>query len=169
MRPYICIDLSLSEQLVHLSAAAHLVLSLFAEDGTRTKLMPTQLYIDIMIMIKNVYFCIAKAKVDDPEGLFWIILLGTDRLEELFGLLRTMVGSDSNLDMLQLGERITNTVEVSTIFAKYPWWDKPHEGSNFRQHRRKVWRSTIKWITSSPPPGVVMFVFHASFFKPVGD
>jgi hypothetical protein len=125
MHPYICIDLSLSEQLVHLSAAAHLVLSLFAEDGTRTKLMPTQLYIDIMIMIKNVYFCIAKAKVDDPEGLFWIILLGTDRLEELFELLRTMVGSDSNLDMLQLGECITNTVEVSTIFAKYPWWDKP--------------------------------------------
>lgn len=32
--------------------------------------MPTQLYMDIMIMIKNVYFCVAKAKVDDPDGNF---------------------------------------------------------------------------------------------------
>jgi hypothetical protein len=123
--PYVCIDLSLSEQLVHLSAAAHLMLALFAEDKTCTKLMPTQLYIDIMIMIKNVYFCVAKTKVDNPSGSFWIILLGTDRLEELFGILRTMVGNDANLDILQLGDRITNTMEVSAIFAKYPWWDKP--------------------------------------------
>jgi hypothetical protein len=54
--PYICVDLSLSEQLVHLSTATHLLLALFADDKATTKLMPTQLYVDIMIMIKNVYF-----------------------------------------------------------------------------------------------------------------
>jgi hypothetical protein len=79
-----------------------------------------------MIMIKNVYFCVAKCKVDDPEGFFWIIqvLLGTDRLEELFGILRTMVGNDANLDFLQLVSRITGTTEVSNILAKYPQWDR---------------------------------------------
>ncbi|KAJ6552503.1 hypothetical protein B0H10DRAFT_2242107 [Mycena sp. CBHHK59/15] len=55
--------------------------------------LPTLLFTDIMIMIKNVYFSVAKAKKDDPEGRFWLILLGTDRLEELFGILRTMIGT----------------------------------------------------------------------------
>ena len=122
--PYICVDLSLSEQLEHLSAASHLLLGLFSENEATTKLMPTQLYVDIMIMVKNVYFCIAKAKVDNPRGNFWIILLGTDRLEVLFGILRTMVGNDANLDLLQLGLRLTGTTEVSTILAKYPHWDR---------------------------------------------
>jgi hypothetical protein len=122
--PYICVDLSLLEQLVHLSAAAHLLLALWAEDQTGTKLMPTQLYVDIMMMIKNVYFCVAKTKANNPEGNFWIILLGTDRLEILFGILRTMVGNGANLDLLQLGLRLTGTTEVSTILAKYPHWDR---------------------------------------------
>jgi hypothetical protein len=77
-----------------------------------------------MIMIKNVYFCVAKAKIDDPDGHFWIILLGTDRLEVLYGILRTMVGNDANLDILQLGLRLRGTAEVSTILAKYPHWDR---------------------------------------------
>jgi hypothetical protein len=96
---------------------------MWREDNAGRKLMPTRLFLDIMHMIKNVYFCIAKCKVDDPTGKFWIILLGTDRLEELFGILRTMVGNDLNLDLLQLSLRLTGTTEVSTIFARYPQWD----------------------------------------------
>ena len=122
--PYICVDLSLSEQLSHLSAAAFLLLALWQEERTGMKLMPTQLYLDIMHMIKNVYFCVVKCKADNPTGEFWIILLGTDRLEELFGILRTMVGNDTNLDLLQLSLRLTGTTEVSTILAKYPQWDR---------------------------------------------
>jgi hypothetical protein len=87
-------------------------------------MMPTQLYVDMMMMIKNIYFCVAKTKVDDPQGNFWIIQLGTDRLEVLFGILCTMVGNDANLDLLQLGLRLTGTTEVSTILAKYPHWDR---------------------------------------------
>jgi len=120
--PFLCIDLSLSEQLEHLSAAAHLALALYSEAGK--DFIPSELFIDIMIMIKNVYFCVAKCKIDNPEGSFWIILLGTDRLEELFGILRTMVGNDANLDFLQLVSRITGTTEVSNILAKYPQWDR---------------------------------------------
>ncbi|KAF4596881.1 hypothetical protein EYR40_007427 [Pleurotus pulmonarius] len=122
--PYISIDMSLSEQLVHLSAAAHIVLGMLREDNAGSHLMPSQLYLDIMIMIKNAYFCVAKAKVDHPDSQFWIILLGTDRLEVLFGILRTMVGNDANLDTLQLVLRLTGTTEVSTILAKYPEWDR---------------------------------------------
>jgi hypothetical protein len=76
-----------------------------------------------MIMVKNAYFCIAKAKADNPTGEFWIILLGTDWLEELFRILRTMVGNNANLDVLQLISHLAGTTEVSNILAKYPHWD----------------------------------------------
>ena len=120
--PYLCVDLSLSEQIEHLSAAAHLAMALYKLAGK--DFIPTNLYIDLMIMIKNVLFCVAKAKIDDPDGELWIILLGTDRLEELFGILRTMVGNDANLDILQLVCRLAGTTEVSNILAKYPHWDQ---------------------------------------------
>jgi hypothetical protein len=120
--PYLCVELSLSEQLEHLSAAAHLAFVLFRESGK--DFLPTLLFGDFILMVKNTFFCIAKAKVDDPEGFFWLILLGTDRLEELFGILRTMIGNDCNLDILQLTGRITGTTEVSNILAKYPHWDR---------------------------------------------
>lgn len=120
--PYLCVDLSLSEQLEHFSAAAHLALILYRSAGK--EFIPTLLYTDLMIMIKNVFFCVAKAKVDNPQGKFFVVLLGTDRLEELFGILRTMVGNDANLDMWQLASRLTGTTQVSNILAKYPHWDR---------------------------------------------
>jgi hypothetical protein len=116
--PYLCIDLSLSEQIEHLSAAAHLGLALYKL--AEKDFIPTNLYIDVMIMIKNILFCVSKAKVDNPDGEFWIILLGTDRLKELFGILRTMVSNDVNLDILQLVYCLSGTTEISNILAKYP-------------------------------------------------
>jgi hypothetical protein len=120
--PYICVDLSLSEQLEYLSAAAHLSLLLYRK--AKQHFFPTLLYIDIMIMIKNAFFCFAKVKADTPKSKFFLILLGTDRLEALFGILRTMVGNDSNADILQLAVRITGTTEVANILAKRPDWDR---------------------------------------------
>ncbi|KAH6885601.1 hypothetical protein BKA70DRAFT_1377423 [Coprinopsis sp. MPI-PUGE-AT-0042] len=120
--PYLAVELSLSQQLEYLSAAAHIAFALFRHDGK--DFMPSLLYVDIMIMIKNVYFCIAKAKVDTPKGEFFIILLGTDRLEIQFGVLRTIIGTDANLDMLQLGERFGSVIEATDILAERPEWDK---------------------------------------------
>ena len=65
-----------------------------------------------------------KQKVDDPIGKFFLILLGTDRLEDIFGILRTMVGNDSTLDLLQLILRLGGTTEVSAILANHPEWDR---------------------------------------------
>ncbi|TEB26937.1 hypothetical protein FA13DRAFT_1795190 [Coprinellus micaceus] len=96
--PYICINLSITEQLEHLSAASHLALALYKMEGKH--FLPTQLYTDLQLMIKNIFFCVAKAKVDTPEGSFYLIIVGTDRLEETFSDLRMMVGNDANLDCL---------------------------------------------------------------------
>ncbi|KAF6746501.1 hypothetical protein DFP72DRAFT_823118 [Ephemerocybe angulata] len=119
---YLCVDLTLSEQLEHLSAAAHLAFVLYKTAGK--SFIPTLLYIDIIIMIKNVFFCVAKAKVDTPDGLFFIILLGTDRIEIHFGILRTVIGNDCNLDVLQISERAGGVIDIADILATNPDWDR---------------------------------------------
>ncbi|KAL1658019.1 hypothetical protein GGF50DRAFT_68089, partial [Schizophyllum commune] len=121
---YTCVDLTLDEQLEHASSAAHMLLPLFKHNNAKGKFLPTQLLIDLMLMIKNLFFCVAKAKVDRPRSNFYAILLGTDRVETLFGILRTMVGNDSNLDVLQLALRATGTIEVANILANHPEWDR---------------------------------------------
>ena len=125
MTPYICVDLNLDEQLIQLSTAAHLVLYLYSDNLACTKFMPTQSYVDIMLMVINIYFCIAKFKIDTPHGTFYIILLGTDRLELFFGLVRTLVGPDNNVDTMQLGSRASGLTEVAVILARHPEWDRP--------------------------------------------
>ncbi|KAF7369372.1 hypothetical protein MVEN_00265800 [Mycena venus] len=122
--PYVCVDLDLATQLTYLSAAAHLLLDLFAHDNARTSFMPVQTFVNLMIMIKNVFFCVAKTKVDIPDGKFWLILLGTDRLEVLFGLIRSAVGPDSNVDLLQLASRSSGLCEIAVIMALHPEWDR---------------------------------------------
>jgi hypothetical protein len=78
MLPYVCIDLSLEEQLVHLSAVAHLVFHLYRHNSAGIHFMPVQSYLNIILMIKNAFFCIVKAKVDNPASNFYLISLGTD-------------------------------------------------------------------------------------------
>ncbi|KAH8991292.1 hypothetical protein EDB92DRAFT_1995091 [Lactarius akahatsu] len=124
LMPYICVDLSIEDQLEYLSYAAHLALVLYVHDNACSNFIPTALYIDLMIMVKNVFFCVAKAKIDTPNNDFNIILLGTDRLENLFGCLRTIVGNDANVDNYQLGSRLTGTMESMNILALHPEWDK---------------------------------------------
>ena len=117
---YMDVQLSLHDQLVHLSAAAHLILSIYHMD--KGNFIPVQTFFDVMSMIKNVYFCVAKAQVDDPTGSFWIILLGTDGLEKIFGKVRTMVGNDTNADQLQLTNRIDGAVQCIKILEIHPEW-----------------------------------------------
>ena len=124
---YVCVELDLDEQLIHLSAAVHMVFFLYRDCSTCTQFMPTQSYVDIMLMIKNIFYCVAKAKFDTPHGKFYSILLGTDHLETFFGLKQTAVGTDANVDILQLGSRASGLTEVALILAEHPEWDfGPH-------------------------------------------
>ncbi|PBK98158.1 hypothetical protein ARMGADRAFT_1043993 [Armillaria gallica] len=117
----ICVNLSLQEQMQYLSAASHLGLVLFCT--AKQDFLPSLLYSDIQIMIKNVFVCVAKAKVDNPNGVFFIIILGTDWLEIHFRILRTQIGNDANMDEYQLASWITGMTEVANILAEHPEWD----------------------------------------------
>lgn len=122
--PYLCVDLSLGDQLKHLSYATHLALALYAHENACGNFLPMALYIDLILMIKNTFFSVAKAKVDTPDEDFSIVLLGTDCLENLFSCLQTMVGNDANIDSFQLGMQLTGTMEATNILALHPEWDK---------------------------------------------
>ncbi|EJD45187.1 hypothetical protein AURDEDRAFT_44253, partial [Auricularia subglabra TFB-10046 SS5] len=122
--PYVMIDLSLSQQLEYLSSAAHLALCLFTRGNARGAFIPPCLFLDLMHMVKNAFISVAKTKLDNPLGKFWLLLLGTDRLETAFGILRSIVGNDANADVLQLGSRLSHVVECANIFARFPQWDR---------------------------------------------
>ena len=123
MLPYVCIDQNLDKQLIHLSTAAHLAFLLYRHNSASTCFMPRPSYLDIVLMVKNAYFCVAKMKVDNPTANFYLVLLGTDQLETFFGLIRTAVGTDTNVDMLQLGSHASGLTEVIAILAEHPEWD----------------------------------------------
>jgi hypothetical protein len=120
LNSYLDTSLSLHQQLVELSAAAHLILALYHQD--KGNFIPVQTYFDVMCMVKTVYFCVAKAQRDNPTGLFFIILLGTDGLEKVFGKVRTMVGNNTNADVFQLANRIDGAVKCVNILELHPEW-----------------------------------------------
>ena len=78
MLPYICIDQNLDEQLIHLSVAAHLAFLLYHHNSASTHFMPKLSYVNIVLMVKNAYFCVAKMKIDNSTANFYLVLLGTD-------------------------------------------------------------------------------------------
>ncbi|KAF8324980.1 uncharacterized protein EI90DRAFT_3019288 [Cantharellus anzutake] len=109
--PYIDVNMSLHDQLKYLSAAAHLAYVFFTQNNTRSAYLPSLLYRDIQIMVKNAFFCVAKMKRDKPDGEFYLILLGTNRLEWIFGLIRSQKGSDVNLQGLSVAGGIEQKVD----------------------------------------------------------
>ena len=122
--PFVQVSLSLHDQLLHLSAAAHLSTYLFTAHDARSKAMPSLTYKDIILMVKNAYFCVAKAKICTPDSNFYLILNGTDRLESTFGVVRSIVGNDANADVLTLGYRLSHAVECLNILSEHPTWDR---------------------------------------------
>jgi hypothetical protein len=136
LETYTNIDLTLHQQLAHLSAAAHLIIAFYAKEKGSS--MPSQLYFDLMIMIKNEYFCVVKTQVEDPEGSFWIILLSLDPLKALFGKVRTISGCDSNVDQLQLVNRTDSAVICTNILAEHPKWEQGPRRLNLQSWRHSA-------------------------------
>jgi hypothetical protein len=98
-------------------------LNIYCHNTAGMCFMPVQSYVDIILMIKNAFFCVAKAKVNNPAGKFYLISLGTDCLETFFGLVHTAIGTDTNVDTLQLGSHASGLTEVVAILAEHPEWD----------------------------------------------
>lgn len=122
VQPYIDVSLSLEAQLTHISTAGHLLLAMYSE--AKGALMSSQLYYDIITTHKAAFFTVAKIKVDNPQGTFFLGHMGSDREESVFGVVRTSVGSSSNVDQYQLTHRLTGAVQCNLILAEHPEWDR---------------------------------------------
>ena len=112
--------------------------------------MPSQLYFDLMTMIKNVYFCVAKTQIDDPEGSFWIILLGSNPLEAHFGKICTIQGNDSNVDQLQLANRLDSAVICTNILTENPDWERGPRRLNMKTWTEEAGNVSAKLNHISP-------------------
>jgi hypothetical protein len=148
LETYTNIDLSLHEQLVHLSALAHLYLAIYSVE--KGNFVPSQLYFDVQTCIKNAFFCVAKTKLDDPDGQFWLILLGTDALEHLFGVVRTMISTDANADLLQLGNRLEAAATCCCILAEHPEWVRGPRRLSIRNWRDDPGNTSSKFDHINP-------------------
>ncbi|KAG8692772.1 hypothetical protein FRC11_003378, partial [Ceratobasidium sp. 423] len=119
--PHTTPSMNLSQQVISMAKCAFILFALFRIDGTR--FITPQLYYDIQASIKNAMFCIAKTQLLDPSSSFYVIQLGDDRLENLFGIYRT-ASTNRNPDLLQLAERSSAAQEVDNILAEYPDYDR---------------------------------------------
>jgi hypothetical protein len=78
---------------------------------------------DTQTMIKNIMFCIAKQKILDSSGKFYIFQTGTDRLEKGFGRVRMLGEHDSTMNYKQGIERFGHAEDIDAIFEKHSDWD----------------------------------------------
>ncbi|KAJ6609514.1 hypothetical protein B0H10DRAFT_1813540, partial [Mycena sp. CBHHK59/15] len=154
LEAYTNIQLSLHEQLVHLSASMHLMMAIYKKEAGL--FVPSQTYFDFMTAGKNIFFCVAKTQIDDPNGKFWIIQPGSDPLEGEFGKVRTISGTDSNTDMAQLGDRLTAAVECDNILAEHPEWVRDP-----RRLRLPVWQDVAGDVAAK--------IVHISARSWIGD
>lgn len=120
LEAYLDVSLSLSQRLEHLSTATHLLLALYNKDKGR--FMPVQTFFNLQSTIRNIFICVMKTQHNNPLGKLFIILLGTDGLEKVFAKVRTMIGNDTNVDVLQLCNHIDGAVSCVKILEMHPDW-----------------------------------------------
>lgn len=135
---YCYTHLSLESQLRKVSHAAHVLLSM-----TRSfKVIPNQLYHDLMATFSNVIITAAKYKVYDPMEPLYLFLLGTDPLERLFGNVRVKYGVNS-VDHLGLIDAARSLSACQEVLEKHQEWTKKTE--RYASRLALDYSSTANW------------------------
>jgi hypothetical protein len=127
--PFIAVNMSLSEQVRSLATFAHLAFALWRIHGQAC--FTGALYADMQSIIKSIMFSIARMQRIDGNLLFYLILEGTDRLEGLFGHLRSQT-HDRNFDLLTLSERLAIAASIIAILLRNPDLDRGHRRTDLR-------------------------------------
>ncbi|PPQ80934.1 hypothetical protein CVT24_012865 [Panaeolus cyanescens] len=124
--PFTNVRMSLSEQICSLATYMYVVFAL--EHNYGGKFMKGFLYGDSMSIVKSIIILAARLQKVDPDILFYIFLIGTDRIEGLFSYVRTQDHA-RNVDIFQLCHKICIAAEIAAIFERYP--------DLYRGHRRR--------------------------------
>lgn len=114
-------QINLLDQLTNLSQLSFLLLILYRKHGT--SFMMTALYQDIQSTIQDAYVCVAIFKSMAQSTPLLLLLLGTDQLESLFSIVRTVTHSN-NCDFLELIDKLKAALQVENVYRKNPQFDR---------------------------------------------
>lgn len=125
--PFIKVEMLLSEQLCNLSTYSHLISALYKHHGL--EFMNSALLADSQAIVKNIIFTIAHLQILDPNALYFVLLEGTDCLENLFSHVRTQDHA-WNFDIQQLSYKLSIGAEIDAIFQHHPNLNHGHVRHN---------------------------------------
>ncbi|CAM9215393.1 unnamed protein product, partial [Sphacelaria rigidula] len=106
----------LGELLQGLSCAAHLLLILFRVNGTAFK--TSQSYHDIHGTVREIFFVVQRAKVLRPGEKMYLWQVGSDGLENLFAVVRTLTHS-RKVDLIDVGKRLGAAVAMERVYSDH--------------------------------------------------
>lgn len=140
--PFTDPSLSLSSQVRRLSTYAHLIFALYRKHGS--SFMKGALYGDSVSIVKSIIILIARWKTKDGEIRFYIIHIGSDRLEGVFSHVRTQ-DHTRNCDILQLGNKSCIGAEINRILLKWPELDRGHEKRDIKDSTGEDHINAASW------------------------
>jgi hypothetical protein len=115
---------SVHNHLVNLAYLAHLIFPIYRKQVTF--FFPAQTYQDTQTMIKSIFKSVIQSQVVGIKrellllGIFLTLMIA--RLGVLFGVLRTMIGSQSGFDIAMLAGKFTAAYEVTEVLCRRPGW-----------------------------------------------
>jgi hypothetical protein len=122
--PFIKVEWTLSEQLRSLSAYSHLITALYLHH--QLAFMSSALFADSQAIVKHIIFTIARLQITLPSDFpYFILLEGTDRLENIFSHVRTQDHA-RNFDVQQLSHKLSIAAEIDAVFQRNPDLDRGH-------------------------------------------
>jgi hypothetical protein len=106
-------------QLYNLAQLSFILLIIFKKHGT--KFMLGNLYLDIQSVIQDAFVAVAYFKSVTSTKPLYIHLLGTDQLESLFSIVRTLTHA-RNVDCLELVDRLHAAHQVEEVYNRNDGW-----------------------------------------------
>lgn len=85
----------------------------------KTGVIPAQLYHDMQATIRAKYYLVGEAQRRCPNENMYLWMAGTDGLENLFTVVRTLTHA-RNVDAKELSERFGAAVGVEQVYEKKP-------------------------------------------------
>ncbi|KAH6904033.1 hypothetical protein BKA70DRAFT_1512940 [Coprinopsis sp. MPI-PUGE-AT-0042] len=145
--PFIDVRMSLQEQLCSLSTYSHLLTGLYQQHGLG--FMTGALFADSQAVVKSIFLTALRLQRIDPSLKYYILLDGTDRLEAMFGTVRTL-DHGRNVDIVQLSHKLSIATEINAILERYPHLDQGHKRLNLVDIRGvdhinpKSWKGDVR-------------------------
>jgi hypothetical protein len=127
--PFITVTMTLSMQLESLSKYSHLAAAMFVKHGLAC--ITGALYADSQSIVKNIFLTVARLQVIDKELCFYLLMEGTDRLENLFCECRTQDHS-RNFDIEQLSQKLSVATLINATFERNPDLNRGHRKLNLQ-------------------------------------